>query len=314
VSRALVTGAGGFVGANLVAHLLAAGYEVAAVVRPRGEPWRLVAHRDDIELVECDLEDPTAVEQMAFEHKPDVIFHLAAHGAYSWQQDLGKMLAVNLGSTQALLDATQKLDARLVNAGSSSEYGYKDHAPSEDEIARPNSHYAVTKLAATQLCQLAADKHGVRTPTLRLYSIYGPLEEPGRLIPTLVKAARAGNWPPLVDPSIARDFVWVDDACQAFLLAADVSAAEPGAIFNIASGVQTTLGELVATTAEVFGVTTEPTWGSMEQRAWDTSVWVGEPSRARRELKWQTTTTLPSALTKIGRWFDEHPELQQRYE
>jgi UDP-glucose 4-epimerase len=312
--RALVTGAGGFVGANLVTHLLDRDHEVAAVVRPGGEPWRLVAHDDEIELVECDLADPVAVEQMAVNQKPDVIFHLAAHGAYSWQQDLAKMLAVNLGSTQALLDAALRLDARLINAGSSSEYGYKDHAPSEDEIARPNSHYAVTKLAATHLCQLAADKHGVRAITLRLYSIYGPWEEPGRLIPTLVRAARAGSWPPLVDPSIARDFVWVDDACQAFLLAADASAAEPGAVFNIASGAQTTLGELVATAAEVFHVTTQPTWGSMQQRAWDTSVWVGDPTRARRELEWQVTTALPGALTEVGRWFDEHPELQGRYE
>jgi len=130
--RSLVTGAGGFVGANLVTHLLDAGHEVAAVVRPGTHPWRLVDHGEEVRLVSCDLADAAAVEQMALDQKPDVIFHLAAHGAYSWQQDLGRMLAVNLGSTQALLDAALKLGARLINAGSSSEYGYKDHAPSED--------------------------------------------------------------------------------------------------------------------------------------------------------------------------------------
>jgi dolichol-phosphate mannosyltransferase len=312
--RALVTGAGGFVGANLVAHLLAAGHDVAAVVRPGGDCWRLSDLRTDgVELVECDLESPAAVTPMTLARRPDAIFHLAAHGAYSWQQDLGRMLALNMSCTQALLDAAVELGARLIYAGSSSEYGYKDHPPGEDEIARPNSHYAVTKLAGTHLCQLAADRHGLTTATLRLYSIYGPLEEPGRLMPTLVRAARAGGWPPLVTPSIARDFVSVDDACRAFLLAARSESLRPGAVFNIASGIQTTLGELVNTVARVFNVGAEPSWGSMEQRAWDTSVWVGDPRLAETELDWRASTALEDGLKSVAAWFDEHPELEARY-
>jgi nucleoside-diphosphate-sugar epimerase len=311
--RALVTGAGGFVGANLVAHLVTAGHEVAAVVRPRGDNWRLAGQDVEASIVECDLEDAEGVEQMTLSRRPDVIFHLAAHGAYAWQQDLGKMLTVNLRCTQALLNAAAKLDATLINAGSSSEYGYKDHPPKEDEIARPNSHYAVTKLAATHLCQLAADKHGTRAITLRLYSIYGPWEEPGRLVPTLVRAARSGGWPALVNPSTARDFVLIDDACRAFLAAATVEVQEPGRVFNIASGTQTTLADLVSATAEIFTVEATPEWGTMAQRAWDTSVWVGDPSRAQRELGWSATSRVEVGLLNVGAWFDEHPELEARY-
>jgi nucleoside-diphosphate-sugar epimerase len=130
------------------------------------------------------------------------------------------MLAVNARATEALLDAAVRVGARLIHAGSSSEYGYMDHPPYETELPRPNSHYAVTKLTATMLCQLAADKHGISTATLRLYSVYGPWEEPRRLMPTLVRSAMTGAWPPLAAPATARDFVWVDDACQAFVSAA----------------------------------------------------------------------------------------------
>jgi UDP-glucose 4-epimerase len=311
--RALVSGAGGFVGANLVRRLVADGGDVIALVRPGGDRWRIDDLSDDVEIVELDLADSEAVVRAATQQRPDVIFHLAAHGAYSWQQDLDRMLAVNVRCTQALLDAAGALGARLVHAGSSSEYGYKQHAPGEEEAARPNSLYAVTKLAATNLCALAADRQGTQALTLRLYSIYGPWEEPGRLMPTLVTAARADGWPPLVDRKIARDFVWVDDACRAFLLAATADCVEPGAVFNIASGVQTSIGELVATAGELFGVSAEPIWGEMQQRAWDTSVWVGKPERAGSDLHWRAETTLAEGLSALSTWFDAHPELEERY-
>jgi dolichol-phosphate mannosyltransferase len=311
--RALVTGAAGFIGANLVAHLLANGEAVVAVVRPGDDAWRLDPVRGDTEIIECDLGDPDAAKRAAVAERPEVIFHLAAHGAYSWQHSLDLMVAVNLRCTQALLEAAALLGATVVNAGSSSEYGYKDHPPREDEAVRPNSHYAVTKLAATHLCQLAADTHGVHATTLRLYSVYGPWEEPGRLMPTLVRAARAGHWPALADPGIARDYVWVHDACEAFLAAARARSTEPGAVFNVASGVQTTLGEVVAAAAEVFGVDAAPVWGGMEPRAWDTSVWVGDPARAQSELGWRATTSLTQGLEETGAWFERHPEHDARY-
>lgn len=299
--KALVTGAGGFVGANLARRLLLDGYDVVALARPGGDRWRLADVVDDVAVMETDVRDSDAVRSVATQARPDVIFHLAAHGAYSWQSDLDQMLRVNVGSTQALLDVAAKREIPMVNAGSSSEYGFQDHPPREDELPRPNSYYAVTKLAATQLCQLAADRHGVHVATLRLYSIYGPWEDPRRLMPTLVAAAQRGEWPPLVGPATARDFVWIGDACQSFIDAATVKLAEPGAIFNIASGTQTTLAELVDIAAGVFSVTHAPSWGSMEPRAWDTSVWVGDPEKAHRELGWQAVTPLRDGLMRFAR-------------
>jgi dolichol-phosphate mannosyltransferase len=310
--KALVTGAAGFVGANLVRRLVADGHQVTAVVRPESDLWRLADVRDAFEELFVNLEDAAAVEEAVIAQQPEVIFHLAAHGAYSWQQDLDRMLAVNMRAAQALLNAAVRLDARVVNAGSSSEYGDKDHPPTEDEAPEPNSLYAVTKLGATHLCQLAAERHGARVTTLRLYSVYGPWEEPGRLMPTLVKAASAGGWPPLVGPDTARDFVWIDDACEAFL-AATSDRTEPGAVFNIASGRQTTLAELVNTAAEIYGVTLAPEWGTMSQRAWDTSVWVGDPGRARQKLGWAARTSLSEGLAAFGDWLGENPMASARY-
>jgi nucleoside-diphosphate-sugar epimerase len=308
-----VTGAAGFVGANLVRRLLDAGHDPIVSFRPGQDPWRLAPVLGHVEVAEADLEDADGTLDVAVKAKPDVIFHLAAHGAYSWQQDLSRMLAVNVRATEALLQAAVTLDACLLNAGSSSEYGYQERPPSEQGGVRPNSHYAVTKVAATQLCQLAADRFGLRTATLRLYSVYGPWEDPRRLLPTLVAHCQAGGWPPLVDRRTARDFVWIDDVCDAFLCAATAELAEPGAVFNIASGTQTTLGELVAVAAEVFAVSPEPQWGTMAQRSWDTSTWVGDARRAARDLNWRATTPLEDGLRELGEWLRREPNVAARY-
>jgi dolichol-phosphate mannosyltransferase len=311
--RALVTGAGGFIGANLVRHLAALGHEPVALVRPDGDRWRLADLGDEVAIEAVDLADEDAVRHVAARSRPEVIFHLAAHGAYSWQNDLGRMLATNVRATAALLDVTDELGAALVHAGSSSEYGYKDHPPREDEHVEPNSLYAVTKVTATHLCRLAAATRGTRAVTLRLYSIYGPWEEPGRLMPTLVERCLVGEWPPLVGPEIARDFVWVTDACEAFVQAAIAAGEQPGAVFNVASGTQTTLGALVAIAREVFEVAAEPVWGTMGPRRWDTAIWIGDPSGAERSLGWKAHTSLRDGLANIGGWLGAHSELQGRY-
>ncbi len=133
-------------------------------------------------------------------------------------------------------------------------------------------------------------------------------------MPTLVRHGASGRWPPLVGPGTARDFVWVDDACDAFIRAASTPLADRGAVLNIASGTQTTLAALVATARDVFGVQADPEWGSMPARSWDTSTWVGDPSSAAHVLGWRTSTPLDQGLERMAAWFTEHPELAARYD
>jgi nucleoside-diphosphate-sugar epimerase len=312
MAKALVTGAGGFVGANLVRHLAVLGHQPLAAIRPGGNPWRLEGYEGA--RVELDLAHADDVRAAVLEHRPDWIFHLAAHGAYSWQRDVGAMLAVNVACTEALLAAAREAGtAGVVHAGSSSEYGLKDHAPREDEAVSPNSHYAVMKVAGTHLCRLAAAQHGQRAVTLRLYSAYGPWEEPGRLLPTLVHRALAGGWPPLVGPETARDFVYVDDVCDAFVRAAEQPLDDPGAVFNLGSGTQTTLAQLVEVAGDLFGVVEEPVWGTMEQRSWDTTLWVSDPSAIGQALGWQATTSLREGLAALAQWMGAQPDGGARF-
>jgi dolichol-phosphate mannosyltransferase len=312
--RALVTGAAGFLGANLVRRLHVAGHEVIALTRSRETAWRLEEVVAEVRLLELDLRDTAALEQVVATTEPQWIFHLAAHGAYSWQGDLAQMIAVNVAATAALLRAARAAGVQaFVNAGSSSEYGLKSHAPREDEWLEPNSHYAVTKAAGTHLTALAAAE-GLPAVTLRLYSIYGPWEEPGRLVPALVREATRGGLPPLVGPQTARDFVYVEDCCEALLRAAERGApAGPGSTLNVGSGVQTRLDELVEVARGALGVTVLPEWGTMGQREWDTNVWVSDPRAASELLDWKAATGLGDGLARTAAWLRERPQLWERY-
>lgn len=306
--RAAVTGGTGFVGANLVRRLLADGWQVDLLLRPGHATWRLPPASPALAAHLVDLTDVAATQRLLRRLRPAHVFHLAAQGAYSWQTDAAEILSTNLLATRGLaLAAVEAGVESLVHAGSSSEYGRKAQPPPEDALPEPESDYAIAKLAATQFCRQLARRSGVRMPTLRLYSAYGPWEEPRRLVPALLVHGLEGEWPPLTDPATARDFVWVGDVVDALLLAAACPLADPGAVFNIGTGRQTRLAEIVALVRDVLGIGAEPAWQTMPGRAWDTDAWQAEPSRAWRELGWVARTGLREGLAQTAEWLRAEP-------
>ncbi|MFN8526283.1 MAG: NAD-dependent epimerase/dehydratase family protein [Chloroflexota bacterium] len=300
--RALVTGAAGFVGANLVRRLLADGHDVHVVLRPDSDPWRLRDIWPRLLPVHGDLTDASSTHAALAEAEPEWVFHLAAHGAYPTQRDHSQILQTNVQGTAHLLLAARAAGARaFVHAGSSSEYGLKDHAPNESEALDPNSTYAVAKAAATLLCRQFARETSLPTVTLRLYSVFGPFEEPSRLMPTLATHLMRGVLPPLTTPNTARDFVYVDDVTDAFIRAAERADAT-GAIFNIGSGRQTSLATLVQQVRHEFEIVDEPRWATMASRSWDTTSWIADPRLARERLGWCAQTELIDGLRALVGW------------
>jgi len=295
--RILVTGAGGFVGANLTRAWTEAGHDLHATTAPGGDPWRLDGL--DVSCREVDLTDSDAVSSLMTAVKPEVVVNAAAHGAYSWQTDPERMARVNILATAALIDAAlaESVD-RFVHLGSSSEYGLVDHGPAETERIAPNSLYAVTKAAGTHLVDDAVRRHGLPGVTLRLYSVYGPWEEPGRLLPTAAWWALQNRLPPaLVDGDVARDFVHVDDVRRAIELLISTHPPIPAPnVFNIGTGHQMSIAELVEVIRSEFGITEEPRWGTMPRRDWDTSTWEADPTRARTLLGWEPAVDIGSGL------------------
>jgi len=314
MKRVIITGATGFVGANLARRLLGDGHEVHLLVRPGYKSWRIEAIRSNVRIHEVSFADEKALATIISKIKPDWVFHLAAYGAYSSQNELKQIIDTNIMGTISLVGACLKVGFEsFINTGSSSEYGYKDHAPGENEFLEPNSYYAVAKASAALFCRYTAQKKDVRITTLRLYSVYGPYEEPSRLMPTLIMYGLKGKFPPLVNPDVARDFVYVDDVSETYILAASQPSRELGAIYNVGAGLQITMREVIDVAREIMHIKDKPVWGSIPNRNWDTNIWIADNRKIQNELGWQPRYTFKQGFKLMLDWFCDNLELRDFY-
>jgi dolichol-phosphate mannosyltransferase len=306
----LVTGASGFVGANLFLMLSAQRPDVFAGTHAnRG--WRLADVPGD-RIVAADLNDAAAVRNLVQSLKPQTVFHCAAYGAYSFEQEQGLIYQTNFQSVVNLVgELSRTAVAAFVHAGSSSEYGARSAAPLESDTCVPNSHYAASKVAVSTYLRYVGKSQAFPAVNLRLYSVYGPLEDTSRLIPNLVRRALEGGFPPLVNAETSRDFVYVEDVCAAFVLAAaKMNPGLYGEDFNIGSGRKTTMRDLADLAGSVFTVAEQPVFGTMQGRAWDLPDWYAAPGKAQTLLSWEARTPLAEGLKRTARWVGSLSEEQ----
>jgi len=299
----VVFGAGGFIGSNLFRTLLQYREDVYAVVHTPYISWRIDDLRTD-RVLHADIHDKEVLKDLFKEHLFKTIFDLAAYGAYANQDDVELIYSTNITGLLNLLEVCAPYHIRaFVHAGSSSEYGLNCNAPLENAELHPNSHYAVTKAAAANMIKYYGTLMGLPVVNLRLYSIYGPYEDPGRLIPNMIARGMEKNYPPLAQPEISRDFVYVEDALYAMLLAATGDFSRIGGrSVNIASNKKTTIRDLAQQVKEIFEIPGDPAWGDFPDRKWDLKDWVGNAGLAKELLGWEARTGLPEGLKKTRDW------------
>jgi nucleoside-diphosphate-sugar epimerase/glycosyltransferase involved in cell wall biosynthesis len=298
----VVLGAGGFVGANLLRQLLKHREDVFGVVRSL-PAWRLEGI-DRRHILEADLIDLAAARNLVTNVRPRTIFNCVAYGAYSFETDFDLIYRTNFSALVQLVELLAETDlAAFIHAGSSSEYGTKSAGPLEEESLQPNSHYSVSKAAASNYIAYAGKIRRIPIVNLRLYSVYGPLEDTSRLIPNLVTKGLKGAFPPLVDPNTSRDFIYIDDVCDAFIqAAARLTPDIYGEAVNIGTGRGTTIRQLAKLAADVFAIGEEPVFGSMAGRSWDLPDWYAAPGKAERLLNWTAKTDLATGLKLTSEW------------
>ncbi|OGX19181.1 MAG: hypothetical protein A3K83_04615 [Omnitrophica WOR_2 bacterium RBG_13_44_8b] len=175
----------------------------------------------------------------------------------------------------------------------------------ETDILEPASYYAVSKCSQTLLCYHIARDEKKPIVTLRPFSVYGPYEEPGRFIPTLLEALYLREKMNLVSPEISRDHIYVDDMVNAYLLI-DKLKKYGGEIFNIGTGIQYSIKQVVRAAVKVTGKTADFRWGKMKKRPWDTTNWVADISKARKFLVWAPRINLERGLGLAWKWFERN--------
>lgn len=301
VEPILVTGASGFVGSHLVRRLAGTGADVHVFLRSSSGTRRLGDIPDRLTRHNADLADPSSIRAAVSRLRPRTIFHCAAWGGHPGQTDEAAIFGTNLVGTFHLLAACAEAGFdRFVHTGSSSEYGMKTGPMSEGDEPAPGDAYGASKAGATLWCRAIAASRKLPVVTLRLFSPYGPWDDPARLIPSVSRAFLEGRPPRLASPSGARDFVYIDDVVDGCLLAASVSSAA-GEIINIGSGRQATAGEVVNLLSRLIPGSLAPSWGTIPPRP-GPSVWVADIGKARRILGWKPKVSLEEGLRRTVEW------------
>ena len=304
----VVFGAGGFIGSNLFRHILQYRDDVYGITSKEPFiPWRIDDLKTD-RIIHANITELSSLQSLFHKYQFRTIFDLAAYGAYAKQDDVKLIYRTNISGLLNLLQVSSAYNIKaFVHAGSSSEYGLNCKEPLENAELLPNSHYAVTKVSAAHMIKYYGTILEFPIVNLRYYSIYGEYEEPDRLIPQIIEKGMIKQYPPLVQPDISRDFVYIDDAIYATLLSANANfSIIGGRSINIASNKKTTIRDIALAAKEIFNIPGEPEWGDFPNRKWDLKEWYGNAGLAKEILNWEATTDLKEGLIKTYRWQKEY--------
>lgn len=295
----LVTGAAGFIGANLVRRLREENRPVVAVVHDSSNLWRLEG-MSGIDLVRTDICDSKSVHELLTTHRPSHIFHLATYGVYRHQHNPEMIFNTNVIGTFNLLNSAKSIEIdAFVNTGSVYEYTNRPGPQIESVTGIPRNVYDAAKLASTAMAQAYAAEYQLPVMTLRLFTTYGPYEDQSRLISSVTHRLLRGERPVIASQAI-RDFVYIDDVTQAYLQTA--SLGQPGEVYNIGGGQGIRIGELVAQICQIVDPSIEAQESENYLPADDSQCWA-DITKATSQLDWQPTTRLSSGLPKTIEWY-----------
>jgi len=311
--RVLITGATGFIGANLAHFFVNEKADVHILLRESSNTWRINSILSRLNKHYCDLTDREDTKRVISEVRPNIVFHLAMYGGYPFQNDSFKMINTNYIGTINLLDACieEEFDC-FINTGSSSEYGIKDKPMKESDLLEPIDVYGVTKAAATLYCQVLAKKYNLPIFVLRLFSPYGYYEEPARLIPYLIISMLKNEKIKLASPYAVRDFIFIEDVVDVFLLTIDKKdQILPGTILNVGSGSDTKVIEVFKMLKEIVGYKMDFTVEGFPRDSEQLHIWRANIEKIQKTLGWYPKYKLEDGLIKTVKWFRENIHLYE---
>jgi nucleoside-diphosphate-sugar epimerase len=199
-----------------VRHLVESGDNVAILMRPESDPWRIVDVLDRVETITGRLSEPGALKQPLARFRPEVVHHLGWSGSGPEGRDDPRQLADNLADAVNLVVlAADAGAAAWIGLGSQAEYGPTDSVLDESTPTRPTTAYGKAKLTAGLQTRDLCAAHSLRHVWLRLVTAYGPADRASYLIPHVILSLLRGVRPALTEGNQPADFLHVTDACAA---------------------------------------------------------------------------------------------------
>jgi len=314
--KVLVTGAGGFIGSRLCERLVEEGAYVLAFVRytSRPEPGLLKyipKHVfDQIEIIRGDLRDFSAIEQAA--KGVDTVFHMGALISipYSYVHPV-ETVQTNVIGTMNILEACRKTGAKLVHTSTSEVYGTALRVPiDEDHPLQGQSPYSASKIGADKLVESYYRSFDVPSITIRPFNTYGPGQSSRAVIPTIITQALSGDLVRLGNLEAIRDFTFLDDTVEGFLLAVQAGFWD-GETYNLGSGEEISIGEIAELIFRIMGKQPEIQVEPRRLRPEKSEVLrlISDNRKAKAALGWQPKVGMEEGLRRTIDWISTHLDL-----
>ena len=282
----LVTGASGFIGAHLVARLIAEGATVCALVQRGRRNTRLKTLGIEHCAVVADLEDAHSLSELLGHHAPDYIFHLSA------ERDITKLTAcpdrsANISTALMRATASTKLK-RFVTIGSSLEIP-------DPTTGLPCGPHGVAKARSMQAMQALSTQNDIPFSALRTHYVYGPLHGPNKLIPVAIRAAATGVPMSVTDAAIQKRFVYVLDIVDACLQVLNMPA-DPNKVYLATAEVQYSNESVISRIGQLMGKEIRVKSNAFPARAWDRANWDLPVETVNFLPGWSANTNLDQGL------------------
>jgi dTDP-glucose 4,6-dehydratase len=313
--KVLVTGGAGFIGSNFVRYLLKSRSDVELInfdnLTYAGNPENLRDIVDDprYHFIRGDISDTQAVDKI-FEQGLNAIVNFAAETHVDRSiEDAAPFLRTNIIGTRCLLEAARRFDAlRFIQISTDEVYGSAPAGVSftEEATLDPRSPYAASKASADHFVAAYGNTYGVSTVILRCTNNYGPFQFPEKLIPLLIGNAREQKSLPIYGDGLQeRDWLFVEDYCQAIALALD--KARPGSVYNVSAGTPQPNLKIVRTILKHMGKT-ESLIQHVKDRPGHDRRYALDSSKIQRELGWTPMVSFEEGICRTIDWYQANGE------
>ena len=299
--KVLLTGATGFLGAHLFRRLLRERVEVALLLREHSDTRRIDPITSSATIIRGDLRDLGTANEAIQKFRADTVIHTAWAGVMNKFRNEALQLDDNLMPTINLLRLALDNGCRnFIGLGSQAEYGPANKIISESEPAKPTTLYGATKLATSILAEQLCAQAGARFAWLRVFSTYGPGEDPEWMIPYLIRKLLAGEKPALTACEQKWDYLYAADAAEAIWSVVNSNAS---GVFNLGSGQVYTLRHIVEQIRDQIDPALPLGFGEVPYRPDQVMHLQADISRLTAATGWRPLTSLEQGIAEDIVWY-----------
>ncbi|MBW3496108.1 NAD(P)-dependent oxidoreductase [Bacillus sp. FDAARGOS_1420] len=307
----LITGGYGFIGSHLIRRLLNLQAKIVLFIRTSSNPWRLKDALKNIETYEVDIRNKMQVQDAIKKINPDYIFHLAAYGVNSAHTDYINAIETNIIGTCNIIQAAKLVNCKkIINMGSSSEYGNKMEPIHEKMLLTPVDIYGSTKAAGTILAHQIASENNISLITLRPFGIFGEAEDPHKLFSYIILQVLQNKDVNLTLCNQLRDYCYIENIIDVCILAVENTTVQ-NEIFNIGSGNIYPLKHYVELLYKHLNTNSRPNYGAIPSRTNERWLPEADIQKIKNFLSWEPRITIEEGIIKTINWYKNNTNIYQ---